>query len=279
VSPSEASRHLPACLYVLLPFLALCHAKEVSPIPLFSYIADILADLALILLPLRLIRGIKERRLRWRLILIFSTASSSYPKIFPFTIAHSFIFLSVMTTIVSLVHAALIITRGGIPVLISALVEDCMSLTVANLPVVATASIIRLSTTAARMEDPDGDGQRWSSWIFRSRTQPAGTANTTAQLTTDFRAKGGRVTGNTQTTTTDTTIDLTKKSAITTFEIGADEQLFRASGAEKTEGEKVDNQAAAAATPVRHEDRSVVRIDALPYPREPPPPTPATGEP
>ncbi len=185
-----------------------------------------------------------------------------------------------MTTIVSLVHAALIITRGGIPVLISALVEDCMSLTVANLPVIATASIIRLSSTAARMEDPDGDGQRWSSWKFRSRTQPAGTANTTAQLTTSFRAKGGRVTDNTQTTTTDTTIDLTKKSAITTFEIGTDEQLFRASGAEKTEGEKVDDQAAAAATPVRHEDRSVVRIDALPYPREPPPPpTPATGKP
>jgi len=35
---------------------------------------------------------------------------------------------------VSLVHAAYIITRGGIPVIISALVEDCMSLTVANFP-------------------------------------------------------------------------------------------------------------------------------------------------
>ena len=83
-------------------------------------------------------------------------------------------------------------------------------------------------------------------------------------------------------TTTDTTIDLTRKSSIPVFEIGPDEQLFGASGAEKTEGEKVNDQEAAAATAVRREDRSVVRIDVLPYPREPPsslPPTPATGEP
>jgi hypothetical protein len=36
-----------------------------------------------------------------------------------------------MTNIVSLVHVAY---RGDTPVIISALVEDCMSLTVANLP-------------------------------------------------------------------------------------------------------------------------------------------------
>lgn len=111
-----------------------------------------------------------------------------------------------------------------------------------------------------------------------------------AQLTTNFRSKGGvgagggRVADNTgTTTTTDTTIDLTKKSVIPAFEIGSDEQLFDASGAEKkTEGEKGNDQEAAAATTVRREDRSVVRIDVLPYPREPPsplPPTPATGEP
>lgn len=84
-------------------------------------------------------------------------------------------------------------------------------------------------------------------------------------------------------TTTDTTIDLTKKSAIPALEIGSDEQLFGASDAEKkTEGEKVKDQETAAATAVRREDRSVVRIDYLPYPREPPsplPPTPATSEP
>lgn len=193
-----------------------------------------------------------------------------------------------MTTVVSLVHAAYIITRGGIPVIISALVEDCMSLTVANLPVVATASIRHFSITAAREGDPDGDGQRWSSWKFRSPTQPTGTAMS-AQLTSNFRSKGGvgaggrRIVDNTGTTTTDTTIDITKKSVIPAFEIGSDEQLFDASGAEKkTEGEKGNDPEMAAATTVRREDRSVVRIGALPYPREPPSPlqpTPGTGEP
>jgi hypothetical protein len=196
-----------------------------------------------------------------------------------------------VTTVVSLVHAAYIITRGGIPVIISALVEDCMSLTVANLPVVATASIRHFSTTAAREPDPDGDGQRWLSWIFRSPTQPAGNGTMSAQLTSIFRSKGGgagagggRIVDNTGTmTTTDTTIDLTKRSVIPALEIGSDEQLFGTSGAEKkTEGEKVNDQETVAATAVRREDRSVVRIDVLPYPREPPsplPPTPATGEP
>ncbi|KDQ54571.1 hypothetical protein JAAARDRAFT_60555 [Jaapia argillacea MUCL 33604] len=82
-------------------------------------VSDILSDILLIVLPLRLIRGMRDKSLRRRLMIIFST--------------------SIVTTIVSLVHAAYIITVGGIKVVISALVEDCMSLTVANLPVAATA--------------------------------------------------------------------------------------------------------------------------------------------
>ncbi|KAH9955898.1 hypothetical protein BC827DRAFT_1085255, partial [Russula dissimulans] len=98
-----------------------CHLPK--QVAICQVVSDVLADLSLILLPIRLIRGIKDKGLRRRLLFIFST--------------------SIVTTIVSLVHAAYIITRGGIPVIISALVEDCMSLTVANLPVVATASIHR----------------------------------------------------------------------------------------------------------------------------------------
>lgn len=218
-------------------------------------------------------------------------SSSSFPQrvrlffYLSFANAHTFV-LSVVTTVVSLVHAAYIITRGGIPVIISALVEDCMSLTVANLPVVATASMRHFSTTAR--DSPDGDGQHWSSWKFRSPTQPA---TVSAQLATNFRPKGGGagaggglMADNTGTmTTTNTTIDLTKKSVIPALEIGSDEQLFGGSGTEKkTEGEKVNDQETAAPTAVRREDRSIVRIDYLPYPHEPPsplPPTPATGEP
>jgi hypothetical protein len=248
--------------------------------------ADVLADLALILLPLRLIRGIKEKRLRRRLIFIFSTSSSSLFSP-PYNRAHSFV-LPVVTTIVSLVHASYIITRGGIPVIISALVEDCMSLTVANLPVVVTAGIIHFSGASSRDNDPDGDGQRWSSWKFHTRTQHLSTATNTTQLTSNFRPRGGgggrAVAVNTTATTnsdgTDTTIDVMKKGAIPAYEVGSEEQLFGAPGAEKTEGEVAmagNDQATTVATAVRREDRGVVRIDALPYRLEPP--SPATGEP
>ena len=98
-------------------------------------------------------------------------------------------------------------------------------------------------------------------------------------------AGGGRVAVNTATMTTmDTTIDLTTKSDDTpVFEIGSDCQLFGTSVAEKkTAGENVNVEETTVETAVRREDRSVVRIGSLPYPRELPsplPPTPATGEP
>jgi hypothetical protein len=68
---------------------------------------------------------------------------------------------------------------------------------------------------------------------------------------------------------TETTIDLTQKSVIP---VGSEEQLFATSGAEKKTEDGNDP-----ATAVRHEDGGVVRIDAFPYPREPP--LPVTGEP
>src|SRR5258708_1023740 len=45
--------------------------------------------------------------------------------------------------------------------------------TVPNRPVVGTASIRRLSSTT----DGDGDGQRWSSFKFKTRTMPITTGN------------------------------------------------------------------------------------------------------
>jgi hypothetical protein len=180
-----------------------------------------------------------------------------------------------VTTIVSLVHASYIITRGGIPVIISALVEDCMSLTVANFPVVVSATIRRFSG-APSSHDLDDD----VTWKFRTPTQ-ADSATVTGQLSTGFRPRGA-VNTTTTSEVTNTTIDLTKKSGIPAFEVGSEERLFGASGTEKkTEGELVmdGNNPTAVATAVRREDRGVVRIDVLPYPRETPPsPTPATGD-
>lgn len=82
-------------------------------------VSDIIADLILILAPVKLFSELGDRKLRVRLVMIFSTC--------------------IVTTIVSLVHATYILTLGGPKVLIAALVEDCMSLFVCNVPVVATA--------------------------------------------------------------------------------------------------------------------------------------------
>jgi hypothetical protein len=61
------------CQLVCTPYSA--SSLQDSLLTYLPKTADILSDLALILLPIRLIRGIKEKRLRWRLVFIFSTAS------------------------------------------------------------------------------------------------------------------------------------------------------------------------------------------------------------
>jgi hypothetical protein len=78
---------------------------------------------------------------------------------------------AVVTTIVSIVHGVYIIRTGGPKVLISALVEDCMSLTVANVPVVATALIgaLRGHGSSTPHTVTDDEGQQFSSFRFRSR--------------------------------------------------------------------------------------------------------------
>ncbi|KAI9431124.1 hypothetical protein H4582DRAFT_2204298 [Lactarius indigo] len=223
--------------------------KQVANMSAHQYVyPDILADLSLILLPLRLIRGIKDRRLRWRLIFIFST--------------------SIATTIVSLVHASYIISRGGIPVVISALVEDCISLTVANLPVVAAAWIRRLSGDRS---NGDGEGQRWSSFKFKTRTMPPSSAGGagTALFTTAAGASVGANAG-TETELTSTSLEQSKGTmsigigGYSLGTVGADE-LFANNGTKSVDG-------AAEKDDVRREDNGgVVRIDVLPYPREQPP--------
>ncbi|EIW78684.1 hypothetical protein CONPUDRAFT_31182, partial [Coniophora puteana RWD-64-598 SS2] len=83
-------------------------------------VTDILSDGLLIYAPLRLIWGMDAiDGTRRRLMIIFSTC--------------------IVTTIVSLVHAAFILTDGGIRVVIAAIVEDTFSLIVCNIPVVVTA--------------------------------------------------------------------------------------------------------------------------------------------
>ncbi|KAJ7493361.1 hypothetical protein B0H11DRAFT_959951 [Mycena galericulata] len=70
---------------------------------IFQLISDVLSDTIIIVAPLQLLWHLEDKALRRRLCFIFSTC--------------------IVTTIVSLVHAALILTGGGPKVLVAAVVE------------------------------------------------------------------------------------------------------------------------------------------------------------
>jgi len=101
-------------------------------VAILQLVTDVLADLTLLIAPLRLVYGITDRHLRNRLVIIFSTC--------------------VVTTIISMVHATYILTVGGAKVVISALVEDNLSLIVANMPILILATF-RLSRAAREQSD------------------------------------------------------------------------------------------------------------------------------
>ncbi|KAJ7777300.1 hypothetical protein B0H16DRAFT_1712320 [Mycena metata] len=88
---------------------------------ILQLVSDVVSDTILIVAPLQLLVYLEDNVLRRRLCIIFSMCT--------------------ITTIVSLVHAVLILTGGGPDVLVAAVVEDSISLIVCNLPIVVTASM------------------------------------------------------------------------------------------------------------------------------------------
>ncbi|KAF7372561.1 hypothetical protein MVEN_00118700 [Mycena venus] len=94
-----------------------CHLP--LQVAICQLVMDVLADSILLFAPLHLFRSLSDKMLRRRLTLIFSTC--------------------VVTTIVSLVHAAFILRNGGIKEIIAGSVEGCLSLIVANVPVIVAA--------------------------------------------------------------------------------------------------------------------------------------------
>jgi hypothetical protein len=165
-----------------------------------------------------------------------------------------------MTTIVSLVHASYILREGGIPEVIAALVEDCMSLTVANVPVVATASFRRFFGTRSLDETEDHDGQRWSALKFHTwTTRPPGA---TTYRSTGFNPEltRGEVSVSNTTELTSTTLNSTRKSkpVYSVGTLGPNETFVGA----KTDGEQDVNAKTG-------KDEGVVHMDVLPFPRQP----------
>ncbi|KAK1226712.1 hypothetical protein PQX77_010303 [Marasmius sp. AFHP31] len=103
-------------------------------VAILQVMADSVADLILVFLPIRLIQTISSHSLRRRLAWIFSTAF--------------------VTTAVSIPHATFILVGMGVEEIITAYVEVCAGLIVCNIPVV----ISRLITNRAEnMENSPTD--------------------------------------------------------------------------------------------------------------------------
>ncbi|KAK1215341.1 hypothetical protein PQX77_022047 [Marasmius sp. AFHP31] len=120
--------------------------KEIG---ILSLVADILSDLVLVLIPLRLIQTLSSRSLRRRLAWIFSTA--------------------IITTAASIPHTVFIIMGMGPEQILSGYVQASVALIVSNLPIVATKVIQKLRDRAT---SPEGRS-RWTSVQFASEA-PAG---------------------------------------------------------------------------------------------------------
>ncbi|KAM6492193.1 hypothetical protein JOM56_011917, partial [Amanita muscaria] len=129
-----------ACLLLITQLLWICEHESqwktmqtpqchlTLPIGVAQLTTDILADGTLLLAPMLIFRTLGDRRLSRRLMAIFSTC--------------------VITTIVSLVHAAILLSSASLAVVIAGAVEDCISLIVCNIPVIV-AAIMRQQNRAS----------------------------------------------------------------------------------------------------------------------------------
>ncbi|KAF5392194.1 hypothetical protein D9757_001524 [Collybiopsis confluens] len=136
-------------------------------------VTDVLADLFLLLAPLRVFMYLHDKRLRRKLVVIFSTV--------------------IATTIVSLVHAAYILTTGGIKVIVSALVEDNISLIVASIPVVVT-SLMRNASEEDHVPPPTSTITNSLHFAAQKLRLTKARRKATGLTTTDFSTTMGNVT-------------------------------------------------------------------------------------
>nr|GAT51399.1 predicted protein [Mycena chlorophos] len=141
-------------------------------VAVFQLVSDVLADAILLIAPLPLFRHLSDKALRRKLTIIFSTC--------------------IVTTIVSLVHAVLILKNGGTKVVIAALVEDTLSLIVANVPVVITSAF---QITGELNHTSRGSSLRFTTlpWHFRTQNTTTITESDDYALdTVDLRSRSGR---------------------------------------------------------------------------------------
>ncbi|KAJ7795417.1 hypothetical protein B0H14DRAFT_2532344 [Mycena olivaceomarginata] len=90
-------------------------------VAIFQFVTDVLSDAVLIFAPWPLFRSLADKSLGRKLAIIFSTC--------------------VVTTIASLTHASFILKDDDLRIPFSGVIEGCLSLIVANIPVIITTTI------------------------------------------------------------------------------------------------------------------------------------------
>ncbi|KAJ7922313.1 hypothetical protein B0H13DRAFT_1707819 [Mycena leptocephala] len=122
-----AGTFVAAALFLLGQLFWVCES-EPSPdcklppqVGICQIVTSVIADSILLLAPLPLFRKLTDKSLGYKLTLLFSTC--------------------VVTTIVSFIHVAFVLTHDTMKIIISAIVEGCVSLIVANIPVIITTTI------------------------------------------------------------------------------------------------------------------------------------------
>ncbi|KAJ6473809.1 hypothetical protein C8R45DRAFT_1103490 [Mycena sanguinolenta] len=121
IDSSAARRKLLFCAAAIFCITALLLVAQLFWVAIFQLIADVTSDAILLFAPWPLFRSLVDKSLGRKLTIIFSVC--------------------LVTTIVSLVHAGFIFTDedSGIP--FSGVVESCLVLLVANIPVIITTTI------------------------------------------------------------------------------------------------------------------------------------------
>jgi len=143
-----------------------CHLTV--PVGVAQLTTDVVADGSLLIMPIMLFRMLEDRRLRRRLMGIFSTC--------------------IVTTIVSLVHGVYLLTSTGLPVLIAGITEDCVSLVVCNITVIATAMLRRGQDSPTRQRQQHTFVL--STFVFESSDQET-TINDQGTLPVDGKSERG----------------------------------------------------------------------------------------
>ncbi|KXN86213.1 hypothetical protein AN958_10401 [Leucoagaricus sp. SymC.cos] len=154
--------------------------------PACQLVADIICDTILLIAPIRLFRMIRERCLRYRLILVFGTSIITTIASFPHSIFgfRTTFYPSLLTALIEVSESDALLDRDSQ----SLFRQNAVSLMVCNIPVLVTA-VIKLKKSGAPPSSPDNVS---GFCVAAPTTQPTAEQTLTTQVSSERLAKSRR---------------------------------------------------------------------------------------